>query len=164
MSSALKVAYGSEAQAITATLASLASSASAGRESAAIDNTSNLLLDALVALKIKLQAGTPGSDKAIYVWVAGTVDAATPTWPDAITGADAAITFNSPANVRLLGVIAAPTSAGIFIGGPWSVAAAFGGSMPEKWSIAVRNFTGCTFSATEGDHKKIYQGIYANVG
>lgn len=159
----VKLAYGTEAQAITCTLASLASSATAGREATAIDNTSNLWIDALVAVKIKLQSGTPANDKAVYVYVAATVDAATPTWPDAITGSDAAITFNSPLNLRVLGVIQAPTSAGTFIGGPWSVAAVFGGMLPEKWTIAVRNYTGCTFDATEGNHKKVYQGVYATV-
>jgi hypothetical protein len=161
--SSVKVAYGTEAQAITCTLASLANSATAGRESTAIDNTSNLYLDALVMVKVKLGAITPGNDKGVYVYVAGTVDAASPTWPDAITGADAAITFNSPVNLRLLGFIAAPTASTTFIGGPWSVAAAFGGSMPEKWSIAIRNYTGGSLDSTEGNHKKIYQGIYATV-
>ncbi len=159
----VKTAYGTEAQAITCTLASLASSATAGREGTAVDNTSNLYLDALVAVSVKLQSGTPGNDKSVYVYVAGTVDAATPTWPDAITGSDAAITFNSPVNLRLLGVIAAPTASATFKGGPWSVAAAFGGVMPEKWSIAVRNYTNIALDATEGNHKKIYQGVYATV-
>jgi hypothetical protein len=157
----IKTAYGTDAQAITCTLGSLANSATAGRESLAVDNTTNLWLDALVFLTIKLQAGTPANDKGVYVYVAGTVDAATPSWPDAITGTDANITFNAPLNIRTLGFIAAPTSAGTFKGGPWSVAAAFGGSLPEKWSIAVRNYTGIALDATEGNHKKVYQGVYA---
>jgi hypothetical protein len=159
----VKAVYGTEAQAITCTLASLANSATAGREGTAIDNTSNLFLDALVLVRVKLQAGTPANDKVVYVYVVGTVDAATPVWPDAFTGSDAAITFNSPVNARILGAIAAPTSAGTFIGGPWSVAAAFGGVLPEKWSIAIRNYTGIALSATESDHKKLYQGVYASV-
>lgn len=161
MGANVKLAYGTEAQAITCTLASLASSATAGREATAIDNTSNLYLDDLVFLKIVLQSGTPANDKAVYVYGAGTVDAATPRWPDAFTGADAAITFNSPLNARLLGTIYAPTSAGTFLGGPWSMASLFGGSLPEKWSIAIQNYTGCTFSATEGNHAKLHQGVYA---
>lgn len=159
----VKTAYGAEAQAITCTLASLASSATAGREATAIDNTSNLWLDALVALVVKTGAITPGNDKAVYVYVAATIDAATPTWPDKFTGADAAITFDSPVNVRLLGVINAPLASATYKGGPWSVAAAFGGALPEKWSIAVRNYTGGALDSTEGNHKKIYQGVYATV-
>lgn len=159
----LKTAYGTEAQAITCTLASLASSATAGRESTVISNLTDLFIDALVAVKVVLQAGTPGGDKSVYVWAYGTVDAATPLYPDAITGADAAITFNSPINLRLLGAIAAPTSAGTFKGGPWSVASLFGGVLPEKWGIAIQNYTGCTLSSTESDHKKLYQGVYATI-
>lgn len=157
----IKTAYGSEAQAITCTLASLASSATAGRESAAVDNTSNLWLDTLVYVAVKLTSGTPGNDKAVYVYVAGTVDKTTPKWPDEITGLDAAITFDNPTNLRLLGVINAPTASATFRGGPWSVASVFGGVLPEKWSIAIRNYTNIALDATEGNHTKIYQGIYS---
>lgn len=158
----VKTAYGTEAQAITCTLASLVHSTTAGRESTAIDNTSNLYLDALVQVKVVLQSGTPGSDKRVYVWAYGTVDAATPVYPDAVTGTDAGITINSPTNLRLLGIIEAPTSAGTFKGGPWSVAQLFG-SLPEKWGIVVMNMTNMTLSATESDHKKLYQGVYSTV-
>ncbi len=160
MASNIEIKYGTEAQAITCTLASLASAAGAGREGTVIDNTSNLFLDALVMVRVVLQSGTPGNDKRIYVWAYGTVDAATPVYPDAITGADAAITFNSPINLRLLGIIEAPTSAGTFNGGPWSIAQLFG-SMPEKWGIAIQNYTNIALSATESNHKKLYQGVYA---
>ena len=61
----IKVAYGTEAQAITCSLApgsvGLANSATVGRESTAIDNTSNLFLDALVQVQIKnLEHVDPG--------------------------------------------------------------------------------------------------------
>lgn len=155
----VKTEYGTEAQAITVTLASLADQAA--RESAAVDNRTNKWLDALVSVVIKLQAGTPASDKAVYVFLAATVDIATPTWPDVVTGADAAITPNSPTQLRLLGTIFAPTSAGTFKGGPWSVASRLDGAMPEEWSIIVQNKTGIAFDASEGTHKKVYQGLFA---
>src|SRR5437879_5583039 len=154
----IKSQYDTDGVAITITLASLATGAA--RESASVDNSSNLYLDALVQLKIKLQSGTPGSDKRVYVYAAGTADGGT-TWPDAVTGADAAITLNSPTQLKLIGVIEAPTSAGTFISEPMSVAQAFGGILPKKWSIIVQNMTNMTFSATEGDHTKKYQGIWA---
>lgn len=160
MPSNLKQAYGTQGQTITCTLASLATGSA--REATAVDNTSNLFLDALVAVTVKLQAGTPGSDKAVYVYAAGTVDGS--TWPDALTGSDAGVTLNSPTQLRLLGIIAAPTASATFKGGPWSVAAVFGGILPEKWSIVVLNKTNIALSATEGDHAKLYQGGYATVG
>lgn len=49
-------------QAITATLASLGDGSA--RESTAIDDTTNLYLDAIVYLALKLATGTPASDKA----------------------------------------------------------------------------------------------------
>jgi hypothetical protein len=159
----LKTAYGSAGQLITCSLASLANSATAGREGVVVDNTSNNFLDALVMLQVKLQAGTPANDQAVYVYCYGTVDGGA-TYPDAITGSDAAITFNSPINVALLGTIFTPTSAGTFKGGPWSVCRALGvQQLPAKWGIAVRNYSGIALSATESDHAKLYQGVYASV-
>lgn len=157
----IKALYGTEAQAITCTIASLASSSTAGRESTAIDNTTNLFLDALVQVSVKTAAGALGNDKAVYVYVAGTVDAATPTWPDNVTGADAAITLVNPTELKLLGTIFCPASSTTYKGGPWSVAEKFGMWLPEKWSIVVVNFTGQALDATEGNHKKIYQGLQA---
>jgi hypothetical protein len=156
----IKEAFGTNGQAITCTLASLASSATAGRESTVIDNTTNLFLDVLVSLTVKLQAGTPANDKAVYVYAYGTVNDGT-DYTDGATGSDAAFTPTDPPNVRLIGVISAPASAGTYKGGPFSVAAAFGGVLPAKWGIVVRNYTGIALSATEGDHKKLYQGVYA---
>lgn len=161
----VKTGFSATAQTLTCTLASLASSATAGRESTVIDNSSNKYLDALVMLQAKLQTGTPANDKAIYVYAYGTVDTTTPTYPDKVTGADAAITLDDPHNVKLIGTLFAAAAGGLtWKGGPWSVAAAFGGVLPEKWGIVVRNFTGVTLSATEGDHKKLWQGIYSTVG
>lgn len=161
----IKAAYGTQGQTITCTLASLASSATGGRESTVIDNTTNKFLDALVFLQVKLQAGTPVNDKAIYCWAYGTVDDGT-TYPDAVTGADAAITLNDPTQLSptLIGTIYAPTLGGLtWKGGPWSVARVFGGVLPAKWGIVVRNYTGFALSATEADHKKLYQGVYNTV-
>lgn len=154
----IKEKLGTEAQAITITLAGLA--ATSARESAAVDNTTNLYLDALVAMQIKLN-GTTASDKANYIYTAGTVDAATPLWPDAVTGGDAAITVDSPTQLKLLGIVYQPTNSATKKGGPWSVAEKFGGVLPEKWSIIVVN-SSVSLSVTESDHKKLYQGIYAS--
>lgn len=158
----IKTAYGSNGQAFTITLASLTSSATAGRESTAIDNTGDKFLDVLVFLKIKTGSGAAANDQAVIVYVYGTVDNGS-TWPDAVTGSDAAITFNSPTQLSELGRVYAPTATTTFKGGPWSVARLFGGVMPAKWGIAVRNYQGQTLSATGGDHAALYQGIYAAV-
>lgn len=144
--------------ALTITLASLASSATAGRESTAISNATNLYLDALVQVKVKLATGTPANDKAVYVYAYGSEDA-TDYGGDA-TGTDAAYTQKDPTNLRLLGVIACPDSGALtYRMNPVSVASAFGGALPRSWGIVVRNYTGVALDST--GNEATYSGIYA---
>src|SRR4051812_23081962 len=89
---------------LTCTLTSLASSATGGRESAAVDNTTDLFLDVDVWATIKTQnSGSIGNDKAVYVYAWGSLN--NTDFSDAVTGADAAITLNDPTQLALLGVI-----------------------------------------------------------
>lgn len=158
MASTIETKYGTSGQTITCTLASLASGNA--RESTALDNTTNVFLDALVLLKLKTGAGSIGSDPFAYIYAAGTVDGGT-TWPDTVTGSDAAITLNSTTQLRLLGQVWLGAATTTYIGGPWSVASVFGGSLPQKWSIVVLNKCGVALDSTEGNHAKLYQGILA---
>lgn len=142
----------------TLTLASLGNGSS--RQSTEITNSSNYL-DALVMLKVKTGASTSG-DKAVYVYAGGSVDDGT-TRTDGAGASDAAITLPSPENVRLIGVVNTPSSATTYYGGPFSVAAAFGGILPERWFIVVKNATGASLDSTEGNHGYIYQPVQATV-
>jgi hypothetical protein len=155
----IKRAFGASGQTFTITLASLASASS--RESTSIDNSSNKYLDALVMLQVKFANTAIGTDPWVYVYAYGTVDGGT-TYPDAVTGSDAAITLNSPTNLRLLGAVSAIQNL-TRKGGPWSVAACLGGVLPERWGIVVRNSSGIALTGTEGDHAKLYQGVYETV-
>jgi hypothetical protein len=160
----IKALYGTEAQAITCTLASLASGNA--RESTVVDNTSDLFLDVLACVRITLaNGGTLASDKKVYVYAYGTVDAATPIYPDKVTGSDAAITLDDPTQLKLIGVIecASYVTATVitFTMEPTSVAQVFGGLLPEKWGIVVQNKTGIAFTSGETDKAKIYQGLKA---
>ena len=150
-------------QTITITLTSLADSSSAGRECTVIDNSANLYLDAFVAGKIKTQnSGSISSPSCVYVWAYGTVDGGT-TYPDTVTGSDAAITMNGPPNnLRLLGVINVAAINTTYSGGPWSMANVFG-ALPEKWGIVIQNDCGTAFSSTAGDHVWKYEGVYQSV-
>lgn len=153
----IKEAFGTSTG-MTCTLASLATASA--RESTAVDNTTNLYLDALVYLAVKLQTGTPGSDKCVNVYAYGSEDGT--NYTDNATGSDAAVTMRAPTNLRLIGVILTPDSGGLtYKGGPFSVAPAFGGILPRKWGVVVENRTNITLSATEGDHAKTYTGVYA---
>lgn len=152
----IKLAYGTASQAITMTLASLANGSA--REATAVDNTTNKFLDAIVYLKIALQAGTPSSEKVLKVYFYCSEDGTNYSHP--ATGADAAITPSS----NLFGpfLIYTPTG-GVAYNAVISAAQFFGGILPPKWGIAVQNATGVALSATAGDHTKEYRGVYQTV-
>jgi len=160
MAGDLKNKYGSSGQTITVTLASLASSATAGRESTVIDNSSNLYRDAIVTVKVKLQSGTIGNDKAVIVYAYGTVDGGT-TYTGNATGSDAAYTMDDPTVLVPIGVIPTPTQSLTYTG-TFRVAHAFGGVLPEKWGLFIRNYSGIALSATGSDHAVKYQGVYGS--
>jgi hypothetical protein len=152
-----KVTYGTST-ALTITLASLASSATAGRESTVVDNTSNLYLDAIIGGKFTLQTGSPANDKAVYLYVYGSEDGS--IYTDNATGSDAAITLRVPSAMPIVLAMPMPDSGALtYEIPPVSIAAAFGGYLPRKWGVVVRNYTGLTFSATGGDHAITYTGI-----
>lgn len=154
----IKSEYGTSS-ALTITLASLASSQDAGRESTAVDNATNKFIDALVQVKIKLQAGTPSADRAVYVYAYGSEDGT--TYTDNATGTDAAITLTNPPNMKLIGIIVCPDAGALsYESQPMSVAKAFDWLLPRKWGIVVRNNTGVAFDATGGNHAAKYTGIY----
>ena len=155
----VKQAFGTST-AMTCTLASLLDNTA--RESTAIDNTTNLFLDAFVYLAIPLQTGTPANEKATFVWAYGSEDGT--NYTDNATGTDAAVTMRSPTNFRLAGIINMPAAGALtYKSHPMSIAAAFGGLMPRKWGIVVENQSGVTFNATEANLIKTYSGVYATV-
>lgn len=143
--------------AITITLNNLASHASNGRESTAIDNSTNLnstnlYFDADVTVTAALVAGSPANDKAIYVYVYESEDGT--NYTDNATGSDAAITLRSPTNLRLIGVLSCPDSGGLTYRGTFAVR-----DLKRKWGIVVRNYTGLAFAASGCSAS--YSGRYA---
>ena len=153
----IKTKYGTSNQAITVTLASLANNGA--RASTVVDNTSNLFLDALVAINIKTGAASTSATGYVNVYAYGTADGGT-NYTEAATGSDAAITLVVPTNLRLIGSLNCVANATTYKSGPFSVAAVFGGAMPDKWGIVIENKTGGTLDGTEGSHLKVYQGVY----
>lgn len=161
-----KLAYAASA-ALTITLASLAESATrvTGRESAEVDNTSNLYLDYLLSGKIT--TGTsPTADELIEVWVIGLAEDS--NYPDVFDGTDSAETVTSRDMLAAYGKLAAVitvdgTSDRTYWFGPISVAAMFGGSVPKKWVVFVTQSTDANLNST-GSNQAIYQtGVYETV-
>lgn len=163
---------------LTCTLTSLASGST--RESVTKANPSTTGdFDSLVSLTFTMLSGTPGTNNpSVNIYVGGSVDAT--LWPiiqlssgaAKATGAgDASIgALGTPPNLTLIGVfgIQTTTSSGerTYRTEAYSVAAAFGGSMPPAFSIFVENQTGLAFSTsttTSAQYLEI-NGVFSSSG
>ncbi len=144
---------------LTITLNSLASSATAGRESTAVDNTTNLYLDALVEVLLSFPNSAPANDKAVYLWAYDSLDGT--NYAGTCTGSDAAYTRQNPTVLALLGVIPVPTQNIPYRSRAFSVAQAFGGVLPPKWGIVVQNYAGQTLNASlnSAQFRPVYRTI-----
>lgn len=158
MAATIKTSYGTSNVAITCTVASLTNTSA--RASTAVDNTTNLYLDAVVQVQIKTGAASTTTTGVVNIYAYATTDGGT-TYGEGATGTDAAITLTVPTNLILIGQINAVANAITYKSNPMSVAAAFGGVLPALWGIVVENQSGGTLDATGGNHKTIYQGVMA---
>lgn len=150
----LKLLYGTSGVAITCTITSLTNTSQ--RQSTAVDNTTNLYLDALVQVKVKTNAAGTSATGFIVVYAYGTTDGGT-TYDDTVTGTDGSVTLTAPPNLRRIGTINCVANATTYIGPTMSVASAFGGVLPDHWGIVVENQTGATLDASVGAAQ--YRGI-----
>lgn len=149
----IKLAYATKAT-ITCSLASVTNGSA--RESTVIDNTSNTFLDALLRVLTKGQtSGTGLLEVYAYAALGDT------TYTDGATGSDAAFTTANRLNARFVGAV--QMNAASAVSAMFSIAAAFGGVLPDKWGLIFVNNSGATLSATGGDHVIEYEGIYQTV-
>ena len=149
----VKEAFGTSTS-ITITANSLGSGSA--RESTAVDNTTNLYLDAIV--RVSVNVGTVAAPKEVRVYVVGSEDGT--IYEDPATGSDAAITLEDPPVTKLARVIPVPTSSKTYEA-LFSVAQCFGGVMPRKWSIIIDNQTGAALAAS--GNSASYTGVYNTV-
>ncbi len=157
----IQAKYGTNNQAITITLNALADDGY--RESTAVDNSTNLFLDALVQLKLNVTAGAPAGDKNCLVYAFGSADGGT-TYSGGATGADAAyggVAGQLIDNCKLLGIVTLDAASEVFESDVFSVASAFGGVMPDHWGIIVMNQSGQVLA--DANNSAFYQGVYAQV-
>jgi hypothetical protein len=157
----IKTAYGISNQAITVTVAGLANAAA--RASTAVSNATDLFRDALVGGKVTSGASGAAATGVVCIYAYASADGGT-TYSNSATGSDAAITLTSPPNAILIGVVNVVANATTYEFGPFSVARAFGGTLPASWGVIVENRTGGTLDADAGDHAVHYQGVYDTVG
>ena len=162
----LKLSYPAASD-LTITLASLASDTNllTGRESATIDNSTNLYLDILISGKIT--AGTsPTASRSIEVWAVGSWDGT--NWPDVFDGTESAETITS-ADIKasvtryIAAMATANTSDRTYHFGPVSLASAFGGTLPPKVVLFVTHSTGQNLNSTAGNHQIRLQPVYQTI-
>lgn len=172
MAADIKIKYPSTSSVdLTITLASLASGSSgvftAGQESTAVDNTTNVDVDHLLSGKIT--TGTsPTASRSINVYAYANLSSSsgTPTYPDVLDGTDSAETFTS-ANVMnsavkfVANMVIDNTSDRAYYFGPVSVASLFGGVLPKFWGVYVAHDTAVNLNSTAGNHKISYERIQA---
>jgi hypothetical protein len=153
----IKTSYGTSGVAFTITIASLGSTSA--QSCAAIDNTSNLYLDAIVQVKIKTAAAGTAATGLVNIYAYGSADGGT-TYPEG-AGTNAGVTLTVPPNLILIGQINAVANATTYNSNAVSVAAAFGGVLPAFWGIVLENLTGAALDSTAGNHAAKYQGVLA---
>jgi hypothetical protein len=169
MAATFKSSYPSSSSvALTLGVASLASDTSllAGRESNAVDNTSNLDLDHLVSGVITTGT-TPTVNTTIEVWAYASYKTAsgTPTYPDVFDGTDSNETVTNSgikaSALRLVAsIIVTATSNVAYPFAPVSIASLFG-AMPKFWGLFVVHNTGAALNSTAGNHDFQYERIQA---
>jgi hypothetical protein len=146
--------------AATITLASLATSSTwlGGRESTAIDNTTNLYLDYQLDGQVTVGT-TPTVSTEIRVYVVGVMGNG--NYPDVF---DVTSTGVGSGFLKLAAVMAvdATTSDRAYPFNCGSVAALFGGICPSKFIVFVTHNTGVNLNATGGNHFVYTTGVYGN--
>ena len=122
-------------------------------------STTNNVVDAQVRVSVVTPAFTATASTSVDMYVVGSNDGT--TWPDSITASDATITLPSLSNnLRFLGTLMCHTSAGTFVSEPLSVAAAFGGVLPQQWKVVIQNNLPAGVSLTSGTVS--YSEVYYN--
>lgn len=153
----------------TITLASLATSSTrlVGRESTAIDNSTNKYLDYLIAGKVTTGT-TPTVDKQIDLWAYGSLKD-TPTYPGTITGTDSGVTLANAGtrNTGLRPVASALVTATSDVGYPFaptSLTTLFGALMPpNRHGLWVTHDTAVNLNSTGSNHVLSYTPMYGTV-
>lgn len=131
------------------------------RESNAIDNQEQGLLDALVQVQVNVTAGAPAGDKNCLVYAYSSSAGGQP-FSGGAKGQDGAFGGHAGqliTNCPLLGIVTLDSANEMFVSDCFSIASAFGGVMPEDWGIIVMNQSGQALAAS--GNSAWYQGIIA---
>lgn len=153
------------AQTMTVTnLHSLARSATAGWQSDAVTNTSNLYLDDLFQVSIAAVNTAPANGKAYYVLAGHSIDGGT-TYTRPFGASEATRTYDAIDTLAqiapILAVVPYATQNTALPTAALSMAVTSGGVLPERYVVGIINDTGFTF-ASSGNTVK-HNGVYRTV-
>jgi hypothetical protein len=158
----VKLAYGAEQTFTVTNLHSLASSATAGWQSAAVDNTTDLYIDALVYFVLDFANTATANSRGVYVYAYSGVGS---SYTNPATGSQGTITLPdvtaNPLSLVQIGFIPYVTTDEVVESAHFSVAAGFGGRLPQKWGIVAMNHSGAALAASGNTVK--YYGVYETI-
>jgi hypothetical protein len=154
MAGTILINYGTANQSVTCTFATLANASQ--RQSASVSNASNLFTDCLVQVVAESPSASLATSPYVDVYAYASSNTGT-NYSGTCTGSDAAYSGPLTSLVKL-GRITFTAINQTFTGGPWSVAMAFGGSLPQQWGLVVDNETGAALQAGSA----WFQGVYAS--
>jgi hypothetical protein len=153
----IKAAFGSLTTISATSLTTFTASSAIFWESSAIDNSGNKYLDALVQMTLTFGASAPAGDKAVYVFAYGGLSG---TFTNPITGSQGLVTATTAFACNLVQVLTLGTASEVIESMPFPIAPAFGGILPPKWGLVIKNDAGSTLlTGTLQDIK--YKGVYA---
>lgn len=156
MSTDVKVKYASVAT-IVCTCSGIADNSA--RESTALDNSSNLYMDAFIQGSIAAATAALTTNPIAYVRAYAGLDGGT-TFTGNASGSDAAMSNDGVpqkvSNCPIVGTVPMTTMSQTYESDVFSIAAAFGGVLPDRWGIVLENQTGQAILSA----KFMYMGIY----
>lgn len=156
MANEIKDKFSSSA-ALTITLASLASSSSAGRQSTIIDNTTARYADLIIYYKITLGT-SPNTFSPVYFYLIRDDNDGTNHRDYGAGASDAALTFGAEAYPHFVAGSGSSATTGTVLQGSFVV------NRPgAKWGIAVLQTTGAALNSTAGNHWIRYVGLNPEV-
>lgn len=141
-------------QNLTLTITSLANGSA--RASTVVTNSSGYA-DALVSFRIKTAAASVDTRGSVGIFAYASTNNGG-YYTEGATGTDGAITLSSPTNAAKVGYANANVVSTTYDIGPFSVADAFGGVLPQKWGIIFSNSTGAAIDSAVASGW--YQPIY----
>lgn len=135
-------------------LHSLASSATAGWQSAVVDNTTDLYEDIALQVVLDFANTAPANSKGVYVYAYSGLET---TYTNPASGSEGAITLlDVTANMQALtqvGFIPYTTADEDVPSEVFHLAKAFGGAIPAKWGIVLMNHSGAALAASNNTVK-----------